>query len=286
MSADHRRLKPVEPILVADLFPGLHHELMRLLRSLSPEDWLRPTAAGHWRVRDVVAHLLDGDMRQISFRRDALPPVDPPFPINGYADLVRFLDGLNADWVAALQRVSPRLLADLHAVTGPEVSRIFGELDPFGDALFGVAWAGESGSMNWFDTAREYTERWHHQQQIRDAVDAPPLTSRRWLHPVLDTFLRALPHRYRDVTASDAASLGIEIRGEAGSAWTLRREEGAWHLYEGLPQAPSATIRCSDDTAWRMMTKGIGADEAAARSVVEGEQRLAHPFFGTLAIMG
>lgn len=279
-------LKLVEPILIADLFPALHHELMRLLRSLSAEDWFKSTAAGHWRVRDVVAHLLDGDMRQISFRRDELPPVDPPFPINGYADLVRFLDGLNAEWVAALQRVSPRLLSDLHAVTGPEVSRIFGELDPFAPALFGVAWAGEASSQNWFDTAREYTERWHHQQQIRDAVGAPPLTSRTWLHPVLDTFLRALPHRYRDAEAPDSTSIAIDIRGEAGGAWTLRRESSSWHLFEGKSEDPACIVRCSDDTAWRMMTKGIRVDEAADRSAVEGERGLADPFFGTLAIMG
>ena len=36
-------------------------------------------------------------------------------------------------------------------------------LDPFGAAMFPVSWAGEEESTNWFDTAREFTERWHHQ---------------------------------------------------------------------------------------------------------------------------
>jgi hypothetical protein len=52
-------------------------------------------------------------------------------------------------------------------------------LPPHAEAPFGVAWAGETRSANWLDTGREYTERWHHQMQIRDAVGAPPLLERR-----------------------------------------------------------------------------------------------------------
>jgi hypothetical protein len=33
-----------------------------------------------------------------------------------------------------------------------------------------VAWAGEAESKNWFHVARDYSEKWHHQQQIREAV--------------------------------------------------------------------------------------------------------------------
>jgi hypothetical protein len=35
-----------------------------------------------------------------------------------------------------------------------------------------VAWAGEAESTNLFDTAREYTERWHHDMQIRSPLGA------------------------------------------------------------------------------------------------------------------
>ena len=62
---------------------------------------------------------------------------------------------------------------DLLAVTGPQDAAYHGSLDPHAPALFNVAWAGEQTSPNWFDIGREYTERWHHQQQIREAVGAP-----------------------------------------------------------------------------------------------------------------
>ncbi len=100
-------MRPVEPLLVADLFPDLHAEFLGLLRSLAPEDWDRPTAAGAWRVRDIAAHLLDVDIRRLSFHRDRAPLVPPDTPIESYQDLVAFLNQLNADWVKAARRISP-----------------------------------------------------------------------------------------------------------------------------------------------------------------------------------
>ena len=279
-------MRPVGPFHVAELFPDLHAELLALLRSLAPEDWERPTAAGAWRVRDIVAHLLDVDIRRLSFHRDRAPMVPPDTPIESYRDLVAFLDRLNAEWVRAARRISPQLLVAFHEMTGPEVSRLFAGLDPHGEALFPVAWAGESGSENWFDVARELTERWHHQQQIRDAVGAPPLYARRFLHPVLDAFLRGLPHTWRKVEAEEGASVVVEVTGEAGGVWTLVREAGLWRLYEGAGADPAAAaVRMDQDTAWRLLTKGLKRDEAARRVVLEGRPELGSPILGMLSVM-
>jgi hypothetical protein len=82
----------------APLFAPLHAELLGLLRSLTPDDWLRPTVAGSWRVRDVAAHLLDGDLRKVAaYRDDHLAPSDAP--IGSPADLARLVNGLNASGV-------------------------------------------------------------------------------------------------------------------------------------------------------------------------------------------
>jgi uncharacterized protein (TIGR03083 family) len=279
-------MRPVEPIFTAHLFPGLHASLMDVLGSLQDDDWTRPTAAGTWQVRDVAAHLLDGNIRQISFRRDTLAPVAPEFPIESYADLVRFLDALNAVWIQAFQRASPRVLRELLEITGPPVSEIFAGLDPSGEALFGVAWAGEISSTNWFDTAREYTERWHHQQQIREAVGAEGMTGREWLHPVLDTFLRGLPHTYRELAEPDGTLIVFDIAGAAGGTWSLRRDDGSWRLYAGDGGAAAATVRTDQDTAWRLLTKGLRPDQAAGRVQVDGPDALGRPFLHMLAIMG
>lgn len=256
-------MKPVEPIFVADLFGEIHEELLALLRDLSAEDWYKPTVAGNWQVRDIVAHLLDSDIRRLSFQRDNAPMVPPDKPIESYADLVGFLNQLNADWVKATKRISPQLLIEFLSITGAEVTKLFKSLDPDSPALFGVAWAGEEVSLNWFDVAREYTEKWHHQQQIRDAVGAPALYSRKWLHPVLDTFVRALPVNYKDTQADAGTQISFVITGEAGDVWTLVRRIDDWQLFVGVADNVVCRIEFDQDTAWRLMTKGLARNEAA-----------------------
>jgi uncharacterized protein (TIGR03083 family) len=282
-SADPRP-QPVGPVHLAHRFAPLHAELVALLEGLTPEDWLRPTACALWSVRDIVAHLLDGDLRRLSFQRDgALPPPDQLIETN--EDLVAYLDRLNAEWVTAARRLSPRVLIELHRCAGPQVAELFQSLDPDGTAIFPVAWAGEDRSANWFDIGREYTERWLHQAQIRDAVAAPELTGREWLHPVLDLFLRSLPQAYRQVPSPEGTTVKIQITGEAGGLWSLVREGGGWRLYTGAAPAPAATLVLSGDTAWRLFSRGLSPEVARQRVTTEGDSALTSPFFGALAIM-
>jgi len=252
---------------------------------LSAEDWYKPTVAGSWQVRDIVAHLLDSDIRRLSFQRDQAPMVPPDKPIASYADLVGFLNQLNADWIKATKRISPQLLIEFLSITGAQVTALLQSLDPFGPALFGVAWAGEETSSNWFDVAREYTEKWHHQQQIRDAVGAPSLYSRKWLHPVLDTFVRALPVNYKNTPAEPGAQISFLITGEAGDEWTLVKEPGDWQLFAGSADHAVCRMEFDQDTAWRLMTKGLSRDQARFKLSVQGNAALAEPLLGTLAVM-
>jgi uncharacterized protein (TIGR03083 family) len=279
-------MKAVEPIFTADLFLPLHDELIALLKSLTDEDWRKPTVARDWTVKDIAAHLLDTDIRRLSVQRDKQAMAGPETPIENYRDLVNYLNRLNQEWVKVAGRISPRLLIDFLCVIGPQIIDLFKSLDPLGPAIFSVAWAGEEKSLNWFDIAREYTEKWHHQQQIRDAVGAPPLTSRKWLFPVIDTFLRALPHRFKDVEADDGTRIQFEIDGEAGGEWTLAMENGVWRLYWGGGDDAICHVRLNQDTAWRLLTKGLSFDEAASRVKFYGKQEIGKPILGMLAIMG
>jgi uncharacterized protein (TIGR03083 family) len=274
-----------EPFFVTTVYSELHTELIALLKSLTPGDWYKPTVAGAWQVRDIVAHLLDSDIRRLSFQRDNATQVLPDKPITGYRDLVDFLNDLNAVWVKAAQRISPSLLIQMHELTGAQVCELFASLDPYAPALFGVAWAGEEDSANWFDVAREYTEKWHHQQQIRDAVGAQPLYERKWLFPVLDTFLRGLPHTYRNVKANEGTHIVFTITGEAGGDWTLQREGAAWILYSGRGDDAACEIQLDQDTAWRLLTKGLSKKTATTRVNITGAPQLGEPLLGMLAVM-
>ena len=280
-------MRPLAPTLTAPLFRGLSDELVGLLGSLEAADWDRPTLAGAWRVRDVAAHLLDGDLRKLSFHRDGHPPPAPAAPISGERQLTAYLDQLNAGWVEAARRLSPRLLTRLLAVSGPEVAAFVESLDPQGLALFPVAWAGEDVSLNWMDTGREYTERWHHQQQIREATGRMGLVARQWLRPVIDISMRALPHAYRGIAADVGAALRFVIEGPAGGEWILSREAGCWRLggASEADGAASARVSLSEDTAWRIFFKALSPAEAERRVSIEGDVALGRAFVSARAVM-
>ena len=63
-------LRTPDPILVIDLFPDERRALLSLLESLPPNDWLLPTMAGDWSVKDVAAHLVADDFGRLSRERD------------------------------------------------------------------------------------------------------------------------------------------------------------------------------------------------------------------------
>jgi uncharacterized protein (TIGR03083 family) len=277
-------MDPIEPLQTAHLFLPLHQELLSLLRSLSREDWERPTAAAGWSVRDMVAHLLDTDLRRLSFQRDGLAPLAPSAPIVTDRDLVAFLDELNATWVSAARRLSPRVLIDLHELVGPQVATLFSSLDPFAPAV-GVAWAGEERSAVWFDTAREYTEKWLHQQHIRDAVGAALLTERRWMYPVLDTFVRGLPHTFRTLNASPGTHVTLTVTEPLAESWTITAAAGGWRLGKGAAPDAAAQVTMDQDTAWRVFTKGMTSETARQRAVLQGDLTLADQVLTLVAIM-
>ena len=277
-------LTPMAPVFLVDLFPGLHAELMSLLRGFQPGDWNRPTVCAQWSVKDITAHLLDGNVRRLSFGRDGLTAT-PDVVISSYPDLVGYLNRLNAEWTAAARRLSPRVLIELLDFTSGPVHAFFQSLDPHALALFSVAWAGERASQNWFDIGREYTERWLHQQQIREAVGAEGLTARRWLHPTLDIFVRALPFTYQGVSASKGQAVRLTIEGEAGGVWTLVRGAGGWRILTGWEPGPAATVTLDQNAAWKLFSKGLDRESARRGIQIEGDPRLGEPVLGSLAVM-
>jgi len=261
----------LEPIVVTDLFPEILDALIELLFGLSAEEWQKPTACVGWSVKDVAAHLLGDEIGNLSRRRDEYSVVGTS--IESWDELVAFINASNVQWVEAARRISPRLLCDLIAHTGEQMCAYFQALDPY--ATGGpVSWAGPDPAPVWLDLAREYTERWLHQQHIRDAVGQPGLQEPKYLAPVLDAFARALPHTYEDVSAAGGTLVTLTITGESGGQWSLLRESGAWKLYRHVDQEPHAEVIMDQEDAWRLFTKGLGKSEAQDRVTIRGNHSL------------
>jgi uncharacterized protein (TIGR03083 family) len=282
-------MSQLPPILTAGLFREIHRHLMDLLRSLSPDDWHRPTTSSERMVKDIAAHLLDGSVRRLSIQRDGYTAPDSPHRFDSPQELVAYLHRINGEWTVATRRVSPQLLLRWLDNTGAELADFFENLDPFAPALYPVAWAGEEVSANWFDVAREYTEKWHHTQQIFEAVGRPStITTRPLMHPCLDTFLRALPFTYRTISATEGTTIVITIQGEAGGDWFLVRNGGQWQQVLEEVNPPSVRVSLSQDSAWKLFTKRLEQGAALARFpdiTFEGEQALGLPLLDMVAVM-
>jgi uncharacterized protein (TIGR03083 family) len=274
-------MEPLTAIYTADLFPALQAELIGLLRGLTEDDWERPTLAAPWRVRDVVAHLLDGDCRKLAGGRDR----HGVSTASSFTDIVHLINEQNASGVAYAERLSPRLMTDLLEITGRWVSDYVATLDPHASARVAVAWADEDRSENWMDTGREYTERWHHQMQIREAVEAEGLITPRWFRPVLDLSVRAFRRSYREVVAPVGASVIFEVQADTGYAWSVTREAAGWSVVRGQAPAATACVRADADTAWKLLFNALPADAARARVAMSGESRLAEPMLRTRSVM-
>ena len=265
--------KPLEPILVAALFPVLDAQLIALLGSLTPADWEAQTVSPKWKVKDVAAHLLDTALRGLSVGRDGF--LGASSQVTSREELVSFINQTNGEGVAIYRRLSPPVLISLMQIATRMLAEYHATRDPFSKALFPVSWAGESESLNWFDTAREFTERWHHQQQIRLAVNKPGILTRELYFPVLDALLRALPFTYREVSAVPGAVLRVRISGHCGGLWTLLRGPSWWQLVEESESPCAAEIAIPQEIAWRIFTKGIDRASVLGQVTMTGDARLA-----------
>jgi uncharacterized protein (TIGR03083 family) len=272
-----------DPILCAHLLRKVDEKLIELLRSLSPSEWEAQTVAPRWKVRDVAAHLLDTVLRKLSLVRDSWY-VDT-VNIQSPKDVVTLVNCLNEEGVTVYRRLSPPILIDMMKLACEQSASFHESLDPFAQAAFGVSWAGEEKSLNWFDTARELTERWHHQQQIRVATDRPGIMTPELYHPVLDCFLRGLPHLYRDTDAPSGTVLLVEIAGECGGQWFLSRKNGNWELGKQPDAELAARATIPQEIAWRIFTKGIDRDSARAQIKFEGDPQLANRVLDLTAIV-
>ena len=273
-----------EPILCAHLLRRVDGKLIDLLHSLTPEEWDLQTAAPLWKVRDVAAHLLDTALRKLSMARDSC--YVETVNIGSPQELISLVNRLNREGVTVYRRLSPRVLIDMMKEACEQSAGFHESLDPFAPAAFPVSWAGEASSPNWFDTARELTERWHHQQQIRLVTNRPGIMTPDLYHPVLDCFVRGLPHAYRQVEAAVGTSLLLEISGECGGRWVLARGSTGWDLRQRLEGEFLSRVTMPQELAWRVFTRGVDRDSARAQIAIEGNRDLGEHVLQLTAIVG
>lgn len=260
-------------INLTDKFPDLDQKLILLLKSLEKEDWEKQTVAKLWTVKDVVAHLLDGNIRVLSDLRDGHQGESPK--IDSYQDLLDYLNRLNAEWVKAMKRVSPEILIELLKQTGKPFNEYYASIDLNTKAEYSVAWAGENESTNWMHIAREYTEKFLHQQQIRDATNKQGIMSEEYYLPFLEVCMYALPYTLRNTKADNGTILKMEITGEVSGKWYVKYNGKQWERINPTWEIqPETEILIDHYASWKLFSKSLRPKDLADKISIIGNQKL------------
>jgi uncharacterized protein (TIGR03083 family) len=264
-------------------FRPLSREIVDTLRSTADGDWERPTMAARWRVRDVAAHMIDTALRRLSLQRDRRAIASAPVLTD--RDLVTLINDLNATWVRAADRFSPRVLTDLYSQASSDLADFVEGLDLDAAARLPVSWAGETQSVQWLDIGREFTEVWHHGSQVREAVGAGPLSDPQWLRSVLQIAMHAVPYAYRDVAACPGVTVAIRVTGRASGAWHATYDGRRWTVEEGERADPTTAVTMPDEAAWRLFFNALSSADIDSHTHVEGDADLALPLFRARAVI-
>jgi uncharacterized protein (TIGR03083 family) len=251
MSLWDEPVRDVRPLAVAD-----REQLLGLLADMTSNEWLTSTAVPGWTVKDIALHLLDDDLTWLSTQRDG--------DLSGLVDMSdrqmfpRRLAEKNQRWVDGARPLSRPVVTDLLRWTGEQLETLHAAQDLTGEGR--VSWAHDDPVPYWFNLAQEFTERWVHQQQMREAVGRVD-DHEAALPEVLRTFVWAFPHQL----APDLDVQCVEIAIDSVGVWTLTPDAGGWSFSTGSAADADAQLRLTANAAWRMLTgAAFPADELTA----------------------
>lgn len=254
--------------------------LLDVLRSMSLDDWDKPSPCPGWSVHDLVMHLVGADVGVIARNRDNHYRTSGPDPTSEIA-FEHFLNDLNHQWVVAMRRTSPQQAIAMLRSNGEELVELYRNADP---SIYDshVAWASNRPLPRWFDQAREFTERWVHHQQILDAIEASSWIDAEMTGVVLDTFQWAYLYRLGHLTRPAGVTAGIDITGEVERNWRWTSSGIGWAPSEEQAQT---LVTMPTRTAWRLLTNGLDPREWPSPSPA-GDTAIARTLLRTRAILG
>jgi uncharacterized protein (TIGR03084 family) len=200
--------------LVDDL-EAEHRVLHDLLAGISDDDWLRPTPAWQWDVRDTVAHLADTDEMAMATMHGLPGSLSERSAVSAagedvtYAGVLKGRRMRGADVFAWWERTTTTERAALRAH------------DPSERVPWGIGMSAPA-----FVTAR-MMESWAHALDVHAALGVEPVDTMRLAH-VAWLATRALPYAFTVAGIEQpAVPLYVELTLPDGSPWTMGPADAA-----------------------------------------------------------
>lgn len=195
--------------------------------------------------------------------------------------MINFIQDLNKKWIIATKRLSPKILISLLEYSNSELVDYLETLNLYDKALFSVDWAGEGLSLNWFDIAREYTEKWHHQMQIIEALGVnSKLYEKKYFKPVISTFVQGIPYTFNKFNKENFYLI-IEILGESGGIFYIGKNNNKTTFLENIETENKITI--TQDEFWKLVTNS--KDKNKISYFVQGDQSLGNHIITLVSVM-
>ena len=129
--------------------------------------------------------------------------------------------------------------------------------------------------------AREYWERWIHQEQIRRAVHRPGLHDPHFAVPAIAVAMRGFPQGLAPFPATDGTTITLAITETDNAAWTVGCDGKTWTLYDGAPDHPTVAISLDLETASLLFSRALTNAELTERVKPEGD-----PDLGAVIVAG
>lgn len=266
------------------LFTKIDFELIELLKSLSPNEWSCQTIAKLWTVKDIASHLLDGNLRALSVSRDGFE-AESPDNINSFQELTSYINNLNNLWVSATKRLSPDILINLLEITNSEYLNHLKTLNLYDKAIYPVAWSGQNSSPNWFHIAREYTEKFLHQQQIRDAIGRQGIMTKELFYPFVDILMYAFPYTFRQIDAINGTVVSIIVTSDIGGIWSIIKTSSGWILDKSQNLNATSVVIINPDTLWKLFSKSLKPEDVLEKVEINGDINYAKHTLEIVAVM-
>ncbi|MBC7653779.1 MAG: hypothetical protein H7098_04800 [Oligoflexus sp.] len=121
---------------------------------------------------------------------------------------------------------------------------------------------------------KEYEKRWLSHQKIFNALNKQTLLQPKYYHPYLSLVLSRLPALYNEVKANRGDILRIEIVGDAGGTWIIKKDIDRWFFCD--VDNYTTLIYIDQQIAWLLFSGLIDVLYATQYYQIHGEIALAN----------
>src|SRR4051794_3919245 len=267
-----------EPLIA--LFEDVWGDIVTVCADLTDAQWERPTDCPGWTVQDNVAHMIGTERMLLGEQPDA-PPIDDPA-----AHVKNDIGKANEQWIAGYRSMRGREVLDaFQAITRRRLDAM--------KALTQDDWNKEGftpegpGPYRQFMAIRVF-DCWYHDQDIREAIDAPGYLE----GPVADLSLNRIPPKGlpyvvgKKAGAPPDTTVVFSVAGTPPILATVEvPPEGRAVLLDTPPASPTVALAMDRRTFARLAGGRWTGEQARADGVVrvDGDQELGNRVVDNMA---